>query len=110
MSNGERTVESPISERPKSSHYWHHPNSIPDPLLLHSPNSHTSTTNVNQTLTGSDSNTTRPGEVKFHSSFARCLNMPPLTLDQVSWLENELLETRQVSCSFSVKSISRKLS
>ena len=93
MSNGERTVESPFSERPKSSHYWHHPNSILADPLLHSPNSHS---NANQTLTESDSNTTRP-EIKFHSSFARCLNMPPLTLDQVSWLENELLETRQVS-------------
>ena len=33
----------------------------------------------------------------FHSSYARCLNMPPMMLDQTSWLENELLETRQVS-------------
>ena len=97
MSNGERTVDSPFSERPKSSHYWHHPNSIPaEPL--HSPNSHSN--NANQTLTGSTDSNTRP-EIKFHSSFARCLNMPPLTLDQVSWLENELLETRQVSTTFS---------
>mgnify|MGYP002050240776 FL=1 len=37
-----------------------------------------------------------PREGKFQSSFARCLNMPSMAMDQLSWLENELLDTRQV--------------
>jgi len=36
-----------------------------------------------------------PREGKFQSSFARCLNMPSMAMDQLSWLENELLDTRQ---------------
>ena len=34
--------------------------------------------------------------IKFRSSFARCLNLPPCAMDQKTWLENELLDTRQV--------------
>ena len=37
-----------------------------------------------------------PREGKFQSSFARCLNMPSMAMDQLTWLENELLDTRQV--------------
>ena len=36
-------------------------------------------------------------ETKFQSSFARCLNLPPQAMDHKTWLENELLETRQVT-------------
>ena len=107
ISTGERTVDSPFSERPKSSHYWYPLSIHEEPhQRLHSPVVSTiSNTNTNPVSSGieyrcqeqkfpvNSSSTNK----SFHSSYARCLNMPPMMLDQTSWLENELLETRQVS-------------
>ena len=66
-----------MSERPVSSHshYLLPPNSI---------------------YTSNQFDVPMPREGKFQSSFARCLNMPSMAMDQLSWLENELLDTRQV--------------
>ena len=96
ISTGERTIDSPaFSERPKSSHshYWYQSNSIQGEPRLHSGNSPNPNSGFD-TNTAERANTQLP---KFHSSFARCLNMPPMMMDQTTWLENELLETRQVS-------------
>ena len=112
ISTGERTVDSPFSERPKSSHYWYPLSIHEEPQQrLHSPVVSTiSNTNTNPASSGveyrcqeqkfpvNSSSTNK----SFHSSYARCLNMPPMMLDQTSWLENELLETRQVSESKTV--------
>ena len=85
ISIGERTIEgSPFSERPLSSHsafIQHHKSSIFHPTSS-IPHSVPEEQNVNE---------------KFQSSFARCLNLPPCAMDQKTWLENELLETRQVN-------------
>ena len=112
ISTGERTVDSPFSERPKSSHYWYPLSIHEEPhQRLHSPVVSTiSNTNTNPVSSGieyrcqeqkfpvNSSSTNK----SFHSSYARCLNMPPMMLDQTSWLENELLETRQVSQRLSI--------
>ena len=98
ISTGERTIESPFSERPisKLSNYWN-PNSIQkEPAIrLHSPNSTNPT--ISSICENRHENQQKFQSKEFHSSYARCLNMPPMMMDQVSWLENELLETRQVS-------------
>ena len=107
ISTGERTVDSPFSERPKSSHYWYPLSIHEEPhQRLHSPVVSTiSNTNTNPVSSGIESRcqeqkfpiNSSSTNKSFHSSYARCLNMPPMMLDQTSWLENELLETRQVS-------------
>lgn len=82
IGGGERTIESPFSERPRSSHTFYYTNSIycpPPPPLPPSSGLHP-----------------EPSSRPLQSSFARCLNLPPLAMDQRTWLENELLETRQV--------------
>ncbi len=83
ISIGERTIESPFSERPAStSTFYQQKHSI-----FHPP-----TTSIPEE---------QKIEMKFQSSFARCLNLPPLAMDQRTWLENELLDTRQVKHAYS---------
>ena len=78
-----------MSERPVSSHshYLYPPNSI-----------YASSAQFDVPL---------PREGKFQSSFARCLNMPSMAMDQLSWLENELLDTRQVIIPLASKYVLR---